>query len=70
MRGCIPRGLNTVGVELRPGNLLANWYCCGNGGTGGISGERRVGLVRGVPKFSSSAAAARPQSSVTDVVGG
>jgi hypothetical protein len=69
--GCIPKGLNTVGVERSPipESLLAAWYCSGKGGTGGTSGDICVGLVRGVPKFSNSAAAARPPSSVPEVVG-
>ena len=67
--GCIPRGLNTVGVELWTRSLLANWYCSGKGGTGGTSGDICVGLVRGVPKFNNSAAAARPPSSVPAVEG-
>jgi hypothetical protein len=46
-----------------------DWYRSGNGGTGGTSGELWAGLVRGVPKLSNSAAAARPPSSVPEVPG-
>ena len=65
------RGLYTVVNVLSDDLLLKDWYCCGNGGTGGTSAARYAGLVRGVPllKLSPAAAAANVPSSVPDVPG-